>query len=325
MSYSLLAGYRLDNFVTETSWLPRADHFWLGQPLLRDTLTWYEHTNLAYARFDRTTVPENVSVGAITGAAGPFNYLPWETGDRNGGRYASRQELDWPFQLGVVKVVPYAMGELAHWDEDINGNPLNRAWGQAGVRATLPMWSIDPTISDDLLNIHGIAHKVTFDFEFSIAQASQHIDQLPLYDSLDDESVDAFRRRFLTTTFGLPSLLLTPTGVPYIPQIDERLYALRDGLQNWVSSPSTEIADNLTAIRLGIEQKWQTKRGPPDNRHIIDWITFDTHMTFFPDDTATTSASRSGWWITISCGTRAIGSRSPATPSSTFSTWGRRS
>ena len=37
------------------------------------------------------------------------------------------------------------------------------------------------------------------------------------------------------------------------------------------------------AVRLGIEQRWQTKRGPPDNRHIIDWITFDTNVTFFPD------------------------------------------
>ena len=50
------------------------------------------------------------------GAAGPFNYLPWEVGDRQGGRFATRQELDWPFQLGPVKVVPYALGEAAHWD-----------------------------------------------------------------------------------------------------------------------------------------------------------------------------------------------------------------
>ena len=58
---------------------------------------------------------------------------------------------------------------------------------------------------------------------------------------------------------------------------------MRDGLQDWVASPSTEIADDLTAIRFGIEQRWQTKRGQPDDRHIIDWITFDTHFTFFPD------------------------------------------
>ena len=64
---------------------------------------------------------------------------------------------------------------------------------------------------------------------------------------------------------------------------DERYYALRSGLGDWVSSPSTEIADDLTAIRCGIEQRWQTKRGMPGDQHIVDWISLDTHFTFFPD------------------------------------------
>ena len=68
-------------------------------------------------------------------------------------------------------------------------------------------------------------------------------------------------------------------------QFDERLYALRSGLQDWVTSPSTEIAGDLTALRLGVDQRWQTKRGPPDDRHIIDWITLDTDVTIFPDPT----------------------------------------
>ena len=32
-----------------------------------------------------------------------------------------------------------------------------------------------------------------------------------------------------------------------------------------------------------MDQRWQTKRGPPDDRHIIDWITLDTNVTIFPD------------------------------------------
>ena len=38
-----------------------------------------------------------------------------------------------------------------------------------------------------------------------------------------------------------------------------------------------------TKLRLGVHQRWQTKRGPADNPHIIDWIEFDTDITFFPD------------------------------------------
>ena len=148
----------------------------------------------------------------------------------------------------------------------------------------MPMWSVDPSINSDLFNVHGLAHKVVFSAEFSAADSNRDISQLPLYDPLDDDSVEAFRRHFVTTTFGWPSTI--PPTVAHIPlQFDERYYALRTGLQNWVTSPSTEIAGDLMAARLGVDQRWQTKRGPPDNRHVIDWITFDTNITFYPDAT----------------------------------------
>ena len=66
-----------------------------------------------------------------------------------------------------MKVVPYVLGELGYWGEDLDGQPLNRAYYQAGVRATLPMWSVDPTVESTLWNVHGLAHKVEFELEFS--------------------------------------------------------------------------------------------------------------------------------------------------------------
>jgi len=273
--WSVTADYRINDFFTQTNWLPRADHYWLGQSLFRDVFTWYEHSQIAYGQFRRLDAPTNPNDQ-------PFSYLPWEAASREGERFATRQEIDWPFQLGVVKVVPYAMGEAAHWGEDINGQPLDRLWGQVGARASLPIWSVDPTANSDLLNVHGLAHKVVFDLEFSYADANRDLSLLPLYDPLDDDSIEAFRRRFVTSTFGWPSTI--PPTVAVIPQrFDERYYALRTGLQNWVTSPSTEIADDLMAFRLGARQRWQTKRGPPARRRIIDWITLDTNMTIFPE------------------------------------------
>ena len=61
-----------------------------------------------------------------------------------GVRALSRQEIDFPVQLGFVKAVPYALGELGYWGEDLNGQPLSRAYGQVGVRADLPMWTSIP-------------------------------------------------------------------------------------------------------------------------------------------------------------------------------------
>ena len=57
MSMSLLGQARLDNFVTETQWLPRFDHYLLGQSLVDDRLTWFEHTSLGYAQFKVGTLP----------------------------------------------------------------------------------------------------------------------------------------------------------------------------------------------------------------------------------------------------------------------------
>ena len=53
------------------------------------------------------------------------------------------------------------------------------------------------------------------------------------------------------------------------------------------------MAGDLMAVRLGADQRWQTKRGPPDNRQIIDWITLDTNITFYPD------ASRDNFGTTV--------------------------
>ncbi|MDD4789768.1 MAG: organic solvent tolerance protein OstA, partial [Pirellulales bacterium] len=69
---------------------------------------------------------------------------------------------------------------------------------------------------------------------------------------------------------------------PISYRFDERSYALRSGLGGWVTSPSSEIADDLAVFRLGMRHRWQTKRGKPGQERIVDWITFDTHATLFP-------------------------------------------
>jgi hypothetical protein len=288
-SWAISADVRVNEFFAETDWLPRLDHYWLGQSLLGNSLTWYEHSNVGYARFNRATAPVNP-------LDQPFTYLPWESNAQAEGlRAATRQEIDMPLQVGPVKVVPYALGELAYWGEDLDGSDLSRAYGQAGVRATMPLWRVDPLIESQLWNVHGLAHKIEYQFEFLVADASRDMDRLPLYDNIDDNSIEAFRRRLATNTFGVPSPF--PAVVGGVPQrFDERYYALRRGLASNVTSPSTEIADDLMAMRLGVHQRWQTKRGLPGNRQIIDWITFDTNMTVFPDDTRDNYGRLVGLW-----------------------------
>jgi hypothetical protein len=290
-SLSFSADYGLNEFFTHTNWLPRADHFWLGQSLLDDHLLWYEHSSAAYAQFDKLQPPTNINDQ-------PFNYLPWEANSRAGERFVSTNEVDWPFQAGPVKVVPFAMGQAGHWGEDINGEPIERLWGQVGVRASIPFWRLDPTVESELLNVHGIMNKIIIDGQFSAAQANRDMTDFPLYDAIDDDSIEAFRRHYLTNTFGIPSYspLPYPSGSPWVAKFDERYYALRYGLQDWVTSPSAEIADDLMVARLGYHERWQTKRGSPDHMHTIDWITFDTNISIYPDADRDNYGSTFGLW-----------------------------
>lgn len=284
---SIEANARINDFFTETEWLPRADHYWLGQPLLGNSLTWFEHSQAAYANIGLASEPTNMQL------ATEWTLLPWEFDtapaampiDAAGERLVTRQEIDYPLNFAPVKVVPYALGELAHWGADLNGNDIQRAFYQAGVRASIPFWAADPTVRDPLFNLTGLAHKVVFDAEFSYADANRDITELPLYDQLDDESIVEFRRRLFFAPYAGGLAPYYMFGVPTVidPRFDPRFYALRTGIQSWVTSPTTEIADDLTAVRLGMRHRLQTKRGPLGQQHIVDWVTFDSNATWFPD------------------------------------------
>ncbi len=269
-SWSLRANGQINDFFTQTQWLPRADHYWLGESLLGDRLTWYEHTSAGYANMKLATAPTNPIDAA------KFDPLAWE-GNFDGERIVTRQEIDLPMSVGWLKVVPYALGELGHWGSDLSSNDIQRAYGQLGVRASVPIWSVNPRVESELLNVHGVAHKVVFDADFSYADANRDLSQFPLYDQLDDDAVEHFRRRFFFDSFG---------GVPggnVAQRFDERYYALRTGMAGQVTAASTEIADDLTTFRFGAYQRWQTKRGPVGARHTVDWITLDTRAVLFPE------------------------------------------
>ena len=268
-SWSIGGSVRLNDFVTQTEWLPRIDHYELGRALWGNRLTWYEHSQVGYARLRAADPPTN-AVDILE-----FNPLPYDQ-NVEGFRAVTRQEVDLPLQLGPLKVVPYALGEAAYWGEDLNGDDVTRLLGQAGVRASLLAWRADPNVYNELFNLNGIAHKVVVDSEFLYADANQDSLDLPLYDPLDDDAVEFFRRRFLFDTFGLG----LGDDVPL--RFDERTHAFRQGIQRYVAAPSTEIADDLMLLKLGLRHRIQTKRGLPGNQRIIDWFTFDVEGNFFP-------------------------------------------
>jgi hypothetical protein len=282
-TWSITADARLNDFFTQTERLPRFDHFLVGQSVF-GTLTWHGHSLVGYEKLRTAVAPSPINPSEVA----KFNPLAWEKFDpmnpldqtREGLRAATRQEFDWPIQLGSLKVVPYVLGEAAHWSEDLDGNEVTRYYGQTGVRASIPLWRADPMVQNTLFNLNGLAHKIVLDGEYAYADAEENLDVFPLYDPVDDDANEHFRRRLYFNTFGGPAVL----GLPNTPiQFDERYFAFRSGMQSWVTAPSLEIVDDLTYARVGVRQRWQTKRGLPGQERIVDWIVLDVEGTYFPE------------------------------------------
>jgi len=265
--FELSAEARLNPFFTETQRLPRLEHYLLGGSVLGDRLTWSMKNQVGYADINVANPPTDPAQAAVTQTP-----LPGEA-NASGIIASTRQEIAMPLELGPIKFVPFVSGEASHYGEDVNGESLSRLIGQAGIRSSLPMWRIDPNVHSSLLNVNGLAHKIEFFGEYFYADSNTHLDRLPLYDRLDDNAQEEFRRRFIFDNFNgtLPD------------RFDPRTYALRHGMQRMVTNPSEVIADDLMQGRLGLHQRWQTKRGLPGRERIVDLMRFDIDTMIFPN------------------------------------------
>lgn len=269
-SISIYGSTRVNDFFMQTEWMPKADHYILGQPLLFDRLNYSSHSSAGYARLKEAAAPKDPEDIA------KFSLLPYEA-DVEGVVATTRHQIDMPIELWGSKIAPYAIGEVGYWGQDLNGNDLLRGYAQGGVRGSIMAWSVNRNIQSQLLNLNGVAHKVTLLGDLYVAESSQDLSRFAMYNSLNDDSQEQFQRRFVENTYGLPPGSFVPL------QVDPRYYALRTNQQGLVTSPVNEIADDMTAGRLELRQVWQTKRGGPGNEKIIDWIELDMGGTIFPD------------------------------------------
>ncbi len=264
--FELSAQAQTNDFYQETERLPSLDHHLLGGSFFADWLTWSAHNHISYSSLNKA----DTAIDPLEAAA--MSTLPGEQ-NAQGIIARTRQELSMPLQTGPVKLVPFVSGEAAHYGEAADGDSLTRLVGQAGLRASLPMSRVDPTIQSSLLNVRGLAHKLNWNFEYFYADSDTNLDELPMYDALDDHAQQQFRRRFITSDYAgvLPG------------RFDPRLYALRNGMQRNVAVGSDIIADDLQQVRLGLDQRFQTKRGLPGRDRIVDLFQLDTDLLLFPN------------------------------------------
>ena len=261
---SLMFQTRLNDIFDQTEWLPRLDLTVLGQPLLNDAVTWSSHSWIGHGHIRPAQAP--------TDPNDTFTALPYLP-DVQGLVTGTRHEFSLPFQVGPVKVAPYALGEAAYWQQDMTANDRSRLYGSAGVRASVEFWRAVPEIQSSILGLNGLAHKVVLDADYSYSRSSQSLADIPQYNAFDEDAQERFRERFLALEFGgaLPA------------QFDPRFYAVRAGAGQSVTAAYQELVDNQQVLRLGLRQRWQTKEGPVEHQRIKDWMSLDLESSIFPN------------------------------------------
>lgn len=261
-SLLLQAGQKRD-WMTETRWLPKASGALLGQSFF-DYLTYNTRADLGYAQFRPSTVS-------------PFPVLATEQQRLDTGRIDWWQELSLPFNAGPVRVVPYGVLDLTGYTQDLNGDSRGRVYGGGGARASLSFSRTFTEASNEIFNIRGLNHKATLKSNYFVAKSSTPYGELPLLDRLNDDTIDLsyrtitpYQRDFVNPTDALA--LMTA------PYFDPQRLAIRRLVDNRV-----DTRDDMQVVQLGLDQRFQTKRGFPGREHTVDWLSFDVSTSIFPN------------------------------------------
>jgi hypothetical protein len=190
-------------------------------------------------------------------------------------RLFAQQELAAPFYLGPVKTEPYANLLLAEYTNDLAGDEVGRVYGGGGVRGSVPFTRLYPDVESDLFNLNGINHKLVLSANYYIAGTNEPYTKFPQLDRLNDPIADQALReiRPQEPAINPANGLALATSPLYDPQ----LYAIRRLVDDRI-----DTVNDIQVLQLDLRQRWQTKRGVPDNQHILDWMTLDLSGSYFP-------------------------------------------
>jgi len=267
----------LQNWYTDTQWLPRADYYRLGDSFFDNRFTYYTHSGMDYATIHTDIMVNNPNLFAYM----PYDPISNTSGNFSSGRFYTNHELDMPLNFGnVFRLVPYVQGQLVGWTDQLGGGPLGhqpngamgRYWGAVGARAEFTAWKQYRYVESELMNVHGFNNKISIFTDARAAYSNQKLNSIAVQDDLDDNTYEYVRRYLALTAFTggiLPS--------PY----DPRHLILRQMLSPITGT--TDVQASMETVQLGIHQRLQTKRGPTGRRRIVDYMTLDATTTYFPN------------------------------------------
>ncbi|HEX2971430.1 MAG TPA: hypothetical protein VHP11_03805, partial [Tepidisphaeraceae bacterium] len=170
--------------------------------MLEDRMTFFSTNSLAALRYNISDVSPQ-DLGFQGGNGNPFISpgmpslgLPYDlnrsslTAGLNEDllyRGDLRQELDWPFSVGKVRVVPYVIGHYTEYSDSVDGSALARLHMGGGLRANTAFWKVDDTVQSELFDLHRLRHVVEPSVNVYSSVQSEDRSDIFIY----DEPVDA--------------------------------------------------------------------------------------------------------------------------------------
>jgi hypothetical protein len=168
--------------------LPEAAYGRYGDRLF-DTVTYSGETRAGRVRFvPQSGIPAQLGVpGAAFGIgdndsiaaalALPTQYV---------GRFDTRHELSLPMAWGPINAVPFVVGRVTAYDDDLEGSASDsntlRLFGAAGFRATTQVHAIYDSVESRLLGLHRLRHVIEPRFLVWYGYSDVPDGELPVYD-----------------------------------------------------------------------------------------------------------------------------------------------
>lgn len=146
-AFTLLANFHILDFVSETEHLPDATFRLLGQPV-GGVGTWFSENRAGFVRYryrDQTLREW-------------FLFGPREDSSGTTARGDTRQEVEFPFDLGPVRLVPFASIRGTAWDDSPKDGGIARVFGTYGTRASMYFARVYEHVKSEWFDIEGIRH-----------------------------------------------------------------------------------------------------------------------------------------------------------------------
>ena len=264
-AWTLWTEANLRSWDTDTQWLPKLDYYRIGDSLLGDTFTYYNHTGVDYANVHTASEVNNPYIFAFM----PYDPISNTSGTFQSGRAYSSHEIDLPLKFDFFRIMPYAQGQLVGWNNQVNGEAVGRYWGAAGIRADIMAWKKYPNVKSELFNVHGLNHKISMGIDYRDSYSNVNLNKLGIQDDLDDNTNESVRRYFALTNY---------VGGVLPNQYDPRHLILRRMMSPITGT--TDVQGSLNALQFNMHQRLQTKprAGRPAAGHRLHDARPDIHL-----------------------------------------------